>query len=298
VISIEVLMVRPQPHIIHRRIFILPQVVISIANQKGGVGKTMTAVNLAAGLASILRRSKTKSNALIIDIDHQASATPYFIKNSTIDPMSTVFKLYQEEEADSASDIIHPTRFPCLSIVPSSNELSINELFMASFNGAPHRLKKFIQRDAKDYNVIIIDCPPSFNIYVMSSFIASNYILMPLTPLPESFDGIALMYKFLQNTPEIRDHIKILGYIITMLRERNTVHSSYKAAITQRFEDELLGEIHDSADLGKSAVLKNLISESAKGSRAYKEYTAVSRRVFKLIANQLKIGIDVNEDDA
>jgi chromosome partitioning protein len=268
-----------------------------VANQKGGVGKTMTAVNLATGLASLLRRSKTKSSALIIDIDHQASATPYFIKNSSLDPMSTVFKLYQETEVESAPEIIHPTRFPCLSIVPSCNELSINELFLASFKGAANRLKKFIETDAKDFQVILIDCPPSFNIYVMSSFVASDYILMPLTPLPESFDGIALMYKFLQKTPEIRDHIKILGYIITMLRERNTVHTSYKDAIAQRFGTDLIGEVHDSADLNKSAVLKNVIAESARSSRAYKEYSLISRNIFNLVKTQLRIGPDPDEDD-
>jgi chromosome partitioning protein len=273
----------------------LPQVVISIANQKGGVGKTMTAVNLAAGIASVMRRSKKSGSVLIVDIDHQASATPYFIKNTSLDPMSTIFKLYQEEEIDSALDIIHPTRFPCLNIIPSCNELSINELFMASFKGAPLRLKKFLQTQAKDYQVVIIDCPPSFNIYVMSAFIASHYILMPLTPLPESFDGIALMFKFLKNTPEIRDHIKILGYVITMLRERNTVHSSYKAAITQRFGDDVLGEVHDSADLNKTAVLKNIIFESARGSRAYKEYAAISKRLVGLIGS--RIGFEANDDD-
>jgi chromosome partitioning protein len=257
----------------------------------------MTAVNIAAGIASILKRSKTNTNALIIDIDHQASATPYFIKNTSVDPMTTVFKLYQEAEVGSSPEIIHPTRFPCLSIVPSCNELSINELFMASYKGAAHRLKRFIQTDGADYQVIIIDCPPSFNIYVMSAFIASDFILMPLTPLPESFDGIALMYKFLQKTPEINEHIKILGYIITMLRERNTVHSSYKTAITQRFGQELLGEVHDSADLNKSAVLKNLIAESARSSRAYKEYTAISKRIFQAIVPQLQIGLDANENE-
>jgi chromosome partitioning protein len=275
----------------------LSQVVISIANQKGGVGKTMTAVNIAAGLASILKRSKTNSNALIIDIDHQASATPYFIKNNSLDPMATVFKLYQEDEVKSSPEIIHPTRFPCLSIVPSCNELSINELFMASYQGAPQRLKKFIQTDTKDFKIIIIDCPPSFNIYVMSAFIASDYIIMPLTPMPESFDGISLMYKFLEKTPEINEHIKILGYIITMLKERNTVHSSYKAAITQRFGRDLIGEIPDSADLSKTAVLKNIISESARSSRAYKEYTAVSKRTFELVKPKLQIVTDAEEDE-
>jgi chromosome partitioning protein len=268
----------------------LPQVVISIANQKGGVGKTMTAVNLATGIASILRRSKTNSNALLIDIDHQATATPYFIKNVSLDPMSTIFKLYQEDEVEFAPEIIQPTRFPCLSIVPSCNELSINELFMATYKGATQRLKKFIQNDAKDYQVIIIDCPPSFNIYVLSSFIASDFILMPLTPLPESFDGISLMYKFLQNTPEIRNNIKILGYIITMLKERNTVHASYRHAISQKFADELIGEVHDSADLNKSAALKNLISEYSRSSRAYKEYASISRKVFNIINKVLQIG--------
>jgi len=273
----------------------LAQVVISVANQKGGVGKTMTAVNLAAGIASVMRRSKG-SNVLLVDIDHQASATPYFIKNTSLDPMSTIFRLYQEkEEAETPAYIIHPTRVPHLSILPSCNELSINELFMATYKGAPLRLKKFLQTQAKEYQVVIIDCPPSFNIYVMSAFVASNYILMPLTPLPESFDGISLMFKFLQNTPSIKEHVKILGYVITMLRERNTVHSSYRAAITQRFGDDLLGEIHDSADLNKSASLKNIISEMARSSRAYKEYTALSKRVVNLIAP--KIGFDMNDEE-
>ena len=273
----------------------MPQIVISVANQKGGVGKTMTAVNLAAGIASIMRRSKKSIKALLVDIDHQASASPYFIKNTSLEPLSTIFQLYQEEEISSAPNIIHPTRVPCLSILPSCNELSINELFMATYKGAPLRLKKFLKSQAKDYQVVIIDCPPSFNIYVMSAFIASDYILMPLTPLPESFDGISLMYKFLKNTPAIKDNVKILGYVITMLRERNTVHSSYKAAIAQRFGDELLGEIHDSADLNKSASLKNTIFELARTSRASKEYVALSKRVMNLIAPG--IGLDVNEQE-
>jgi chromosome partitioning protein len=273
------------------------QVVISVANQKGGVGKTITAVNIAVGIASLLRRSKTKSNALIIDIDHQASATPYFIKNTSLDSMGTIYKLYREEPTDSAPDIIYPTRFPCLSIVPSSNELSINELFLASYPGAAYRLKNFIENDAKDFQIIIIDCPPSFNMYVMSAFVASDFLLMPLTPLPESFDGIALMYKFLQKTPEISSHLSILGYIITMLRERNTVHRSYKDALTQRFDDEILGEIHDSADINRASVMKTLISESAKSTRAYREYTAISRTIFDLLKPQLQIGIESNEDD-
>jgi chromosome partitioning protein len=275
----------------------LSKVVISIANQKGGVGKTMTAVNLAAGIASIMRRNKSKGNVLLVDTDHQASASPYFIKSTSIDPMSTIFRLYQENEVENdatTSNIIHPTRFPCLNILPSCNELSINELFMATYKGASLRLKNFLKTQ-NTFQVVIIDCPPSFNIYVMSAFVASDYIIMPLTPLPESFDGIALMFKFLQNTPKIKDAIKILGYVITMLRERNTVHSSYKAAITQRFGDDLLGEIHDSAELNKAATLKNTVSELPKGSRSYKEYTALSKRVMSLIAP--KIGFNNNDDE-
>jgi chromosome partitioning protein len=272
--------------------------VLSVANQKGGVGKTMTAVNLAAGIASIMRRSKNKSNVLLVDIDHQASASPYFIKSTSVDPMSTIFRLYQENEVEAntvMSDIIHPTRFPCLSILPSCNELSINELFMATYKGASLRLKKFLNTQKDIFQVVIIDCPPSFNIYVMSAFVASDYIIMPLTPLPESFDGISLMFKFLQNTPTIKDAIKILGYVITMLRERNTVHSSYKAAITQRFSNDLLGEIHDSAELNKAATLKNTVSELPKGSRSYKEYTALSKRVMSLIAPRIGFKNNVEE---
>jgi chromosome partitioning protein len=278
---------------------ILAQIVISVAKQKCGVGKTMTAVNLATGIASIMRISKNKTNVLIADIDHQASASPYFIKSTSVDPMSTIYRLYQEKEIDYAniaSDIIHPTRFPCLSILPACNELSINELFMATFNGASLRLKKFLQTQKEQFQLVIIDCPPSFNIYVMSAFVASDYILMPLTPLPESFDGISLMFRFLQNTPKIKDSIKILGYVITMLRERNTVHSSYKAAINQRFGDDLLGEIHDSAELNKAATLKNTVSELPRGSRAYKEYTALAKRVMSIVAP--KIGFDTNDEES
>ena len=275
----------------------LSQVVISVANQKGGVGKTMTAVNLAAGIASVFMRCKSKdSNVLLVDIDHQASATSYFVKNTSLEPMATIFKLYQVEEAATAPDIIYPTRVPCLYLLPSCNELSANELFMATYKMAPFRLKKFLQTQAMNFPIVIIDCPPSFNIYALSAFVASDYILMPLTPLAESFDGVSLMYKFLINTPAIRDHIKILGYVITMLRERNTVHSSYKAAIKQRWGEDILAEIHDSADLHKSASLKSTIFEMAHGSRAYKEYTALSRRVLRLIASQ--IGLYVNGEEA
>jgi chromosome partitioning protein len=277
----------------------LPSLILSVANQKGGVAKSVSSVNIASGIASILRRRKFKSNmpkkVLLIDIDHQATSSPYFIK-SAIQPENTVLRLYQEKPVTTpvASSIIYPTRFPGLSIIPSTSALSIKESIFATFEKAAKRLKIFLDSECQDFAVVIIDCPPSFNIYVLNAFYASSHIIVPITPLPESFDGVHLLFDFLKNTPILADRINLLGFLITMLKERNLVHKAYKETIHEQFPDQILGEIHDSADVNKASTLKNTIFEYSRNCRAASEYSAISRTVVNKFVDQLGL---VSEDD-
>jgi chromosome partitioning protein len=277
----------------------LANLVFSVANQKGGVAKSVSSVNLASGIASMLRRKKFKNmmpkKVLLIDIDHQASSSPYFIK-STIQPDNTILKLYHEQPVVSpvASDIIYPTRFPGLSIIPSTSALSIKESIFATFNKATKRLKMFLDAECQDYAVVIIDCPPSFNIYVLNAFFASNHIIVPITPLPESFDGVHLLFDFLKNTPVLADRINLLGFIITMLKERNLVHKAYRETIQEQFPNQILGEVHESADINKASTLKNTIFEYSRNCRAATEYSAISKTIVNRFADQLGI---MSEDD-
>jgi chromosome partitioning protein len=277
----------------------LPNLILSVANQKGGVAKSVSSVNLSSGIASLLRRKKFKNNApkkvLLIDIDHQASSSPYFIKTA-IQPENTILRLYQEEPVivPVAPQIIYPTRFPGLSVIPSTSALSIKESIFATFTHAAKRLKSFLDNECQDYAVVIIDCPPSFNIYVLNAFYASNYIVVPITPLPESFDGVHLLFDFLKNTPILADRLDILGFIITMLKERNLVHKAYKETIQEQFPDKILGEIHESADINKASTLKNTIFEYSRNCRAASEYSAISRTIVNKFAEQLEL---VSEED-
>jgi chromosome partitioning protein len=277
----------------------LPSLILSVANQKGGVAKSVSSVNISAGIASILRRKKFKNDmpkkVLLIDIDHQASSSPYFVKTA-IQPENTILRLYQETPAEPpvSSQIIYPTRFPGLSVIPSTSALSIKESIFATFDKAARRLKMFLDSECQEYAVVIIDCPPSFNIYVLNAFYASNHIIVPITPLPESFDGVHLLFDFLKNTPVIADRISLLGFIITMLKERNLVHKAYRETIQEQFPDQILGEIHESADLNKASTLKNTIFEYSRNCRAASEYSAISRTIVNKFTDKLGL---VNNDD-
>ena len=201
----------------HRAFHLIPAVptkVIAVANQKGGVGKTTTAVNLAACLASVGK------NILLFDLDPQANATSG-VGIEKIEGASAYQVLLGE---GSLLDKIKPTAFERLSVIPSEVDLCAADLELARLENHLHRLALVLQpvRDCGRYDVIFIDCPPSLGILSLNAFAASDGILIPLQCEYYALEGISMMNRILDQlrAAGVNPKLEIFGVVMTMFDGR------------------------------------------------------------------------------
>jgi chromosome partitioning protein len=218
----------------HRAFHLIPAVptkVIAVANQKGGVGKTTTAVNLAACLASVGK------NILLFDLDPQANATSG-VGIEKIEGASAYQVLLGE---GSLLDKIKPTAFERLSVIPSEVDLCAADLELARLENHLHRLALVLQpvRDCGRYDVIFIDCPPSLGILSLNAFAASDGILIPLQCEYYALEGISMMNRILDQlrAAGVNPKLEIFGVVMTMFDGRTRLSNEVVTEVRR-----LLGE--------------------------------------------------------
>lgn len=239
--------------------------IIVIANQKGGVGKTTTAVNLSASIAM------DKKDVLVIDSDPQGNLTSGF----GIDRNNLHRSLYDVYIGNCGiADAIINSSIPNLDIVPSTIDLLGVELELVSREGREYILSKGLAPIKDNYHYIFIDCPPSLGLLTLNSLVAAESVIIPVQCEYYSLEGLGLLSKTLKLVKRsFNPLLEIEGIILTMFDSRNTLSRQVATEVRKFFKDKVyqtliprnvtLGE---APSHGKPAIIYDIRS---KGAQSY-----------------------------
>lgn len=244
------------------------QRVIAVLNQKGGVGKTTTAVNLAAYLG------KGGESVLLIDLDPQGNAT----SGLGIDKLSLEGTTYQALIEDTAfEDVAIKTDVTGVTLMPTNADLAGVEIQLANVAGRETKLRSFLHTTSQkhQYDYVLIDCPPSLGLLTINALAAATDVLIPVQTEYYAMEGLSQLIQVIQRVQQgLNPTLQILGVVMTMYDGRTTLSEQVKAEIIRVFGDLVFStaiprnvRLAEAPSHGKPVLYYDKWS---KGARAYK----------------------------
>ena len=205
--------------------------VIAVANQKGGVGKTTTSVNLAASLSAMKRK------VLIIDMDPQGNATTGMGIDKNEQEYSLSEVLLMQAKVEQVIEDIPETR---ISMLPGGGDMTIAEVSLMTLDDREYRLREVLVDIKDEYDYVIIDCPPSLNMLTVNALVAADGIMIPMQCEYYALEGLSALMESIETIRENSNpDLEITGLLRTMYDPRNNLARDVSSQLTEYFGEKL-----------------------------------------------------------
>jgi chromosome partitioning protein len=252
----------------------MPKNIIAVLNQKGGVGKTTTCINLAAYLA------KNGRKVLICDIDPQGNSTSGLGINKH-ELSSTLYDvLFSRAEGHN---VIHKTNLNNVFLLPSNASLASAEVELVPIENRETQLKRALS--GLDYDYVLIDCPPSLGLLTVNALAAADQVLIPVQAEYYALEGLSQLLSVIQQVKKsLNPDLAILGVVITLYDSRNSLSEQVKKELQNFFGDKVFESvIPRNVRLAEAPSFGKAIIEHDKWSKGARAYKALAKEVEKRV---------------
>lgn len=249
---------------------------IAVLNQKGGVGKTTSVINLASYLG------KSGKQVTVIDFDPQGNATSGLgVDKESLN--STIYDVLINK--DGLSDTLISTRFENISLVPTNQQLAGAEVELASAIGRELKLREALIGYETDF--VLIDCPPSLGLLTVNALVAADYVLIPVQSEYYALEGLSQLINIIQLVREsLNSQLKILGLVLTMADSRTSLADQVEAEVRKHFNELVFKTvIPRNVRLAEAPSHGKPISEHDRWSKGAKAYKNLSKEIMQRVNN-------------